>query len=307
MKPHVQDDDEDIAPWIGASMVHRLNQLLGTIPIETDLLYDDCVEALEQQGSLDTQTIRQTLESMGSEVRLALEAVDQDSAPWLAQPIRYRLQTMLGAILAAIEAIENRLAEGLLDAVYLGQGLDKIKSLARNVLRIIGRMRGPAKGTLTTPTDEVVDLRDLIGEAIDKCAVAKNIDLIIDFADQPLPVGNHQGLVEVLINVLMNALEAMPDGGQLTVALSAPKNSRQVEIRIADTGCGIPEHFKPALFEPFASTKEGGQGIGLWLSKQLLHRLGGDIYLEHSKVGEGSTFVLTIPTVVDTEGDAINE
>ena len=100
-------------------------------------------------------------------------------------------------------------------------------------------------------------------------------------------------LRQALLNLLRNAAEAMPDGGRLQIAaLSADQGT--VELTIADTGHGIaPEHL-PKIFEPFFSTKDGGTGLGLALTQQIIVEHGGRIEVT-SRNGHGTTFTISLP------------
>ncbi|MFW6162712.1 MAG: ATP-binding protein, partial [Planctomycetota bacterium] len=97
---------------------------------------------------------------------------------------------------------------------------------------------------------------------------------------------------QVLINLIQNALDAMPEGGELTVMTRL--QDRFVEVVVADTGVGMTEEVVEALFEPFFTTKVGGTGLGLSVSQKIAHSHGGDILVQ-SKPGAGSSFTLRLP------------
>jgi two-component system cell cycle sensor histidine kinase/response regulator CckA len=105
---------------------------------------------------------------------------------------------------------------------------------------------------------------------------------------------------QVVVNLCSNALDAMPEGGVLTIALERgdhPVDRRPcLLIKVVDTGSGIPEEIRPKIFEPFFSTKVIGKGTGLGLSLvfEIIQRLHGDIAVE-SKVGQGTTFRVFLP------------
>jgi signal transduction histidine kinase len=101
-------------------------------------------------------------------------------------------------------------------------------------------------------------------------------------------------LKRVMINLVINAVQAMPDGGKLTI--SATVEAGKVLISVSDTGVGIPEEIKPNLFKPMFTTKAKGQGLGLAVVKRLVEALGGSISVE-SHVGRGSKFTVSLPLV----------
>jgi signal transduction histidine kinase len=99
-------------------------------------------------------------------------------------------------------------------------------------------------------------------------------------------------LKRILSNLVINAVQAMPNGGTLT--LQAKTIDDRVMISVADTGIGIPDEAKPNLFKPLFTTKAKGQGLGLAVVKRLVEALGGNITFE-SQVGKGTTFIIELP------------
>ena len=105
-------------------------------------------------------------------------------------------------------------------------------------------------------------------------------------------VDEHQ-IQQVLVNLITNAVQAMPAGGRLVISSRPGKNGDSVEISVADTGKGIPPEFLPHIFDPFFSTKgEGGTGLGLSVSYGIIKNHHGEIRVE-SKVGVGTTFTIS--------------
>jgi signal transduction histidine kinase len=103
----------------------------------------------------------------------------------------------------------------------------------------------------------------------------------------------------VLLNLVNNALEAMPEGGMLCLRLQPAEAA--VRLEVSDTGHGIPPEQVPMLFHPFYSTKPEGTGLGLYLVHEIITAHQGNITV-HSVPGEGTTFVVTLPLcmVADT-------
>jgi PAS domain S-box-containing protein len=141
-------------------------------------------------------------------------------------------------------------------------------------------------------------LRIAANELKYKCKVHKEL--------QPLPavLGCPDRLTQVFMNLLINAAQAIPERGEITV--SSTRDGSFVEVRVSDDGRGIaPEHL-PRLFEPFFTTKEPGKGTGLGLaiSRSIIHRHGGSIDVE-SQLGHGTTFVIRLP--VQEQGAAASQ
>ena len=103
-------------------------------------------------------------------------------------------------------------------------------------------------------------------------------------------------IFKVFLNIMLNALDAMPKGGTLSISISNPKDRNFVAIDFTDTGAGIPEHVLSNIFDPFFTTKTNAQGTGLGLSVSLgiVKQHGGDIKVK-SKINEGTTFTVLLP------------
>ena len=96
----------------------------------------------------------------------------------------------------------------------------------------------------------------------------------------------------VFLNLITNAVEAMPNGGK--VAICAERNGASVTVKIDDTGPGIPVAMRERLFEPFATSRKSGLGLGLALSRQTVLEHGGDLWVEDAD-GAGAHFRLRLP------------
>jgi two-component system NtrC family sensor kinase len=101
-------------------------------------------------------------------------------------------------------------------------------------------------------------------------------------------------LAQVFLNIVINAIEAMPDGGQLTIHTTNSADGKWEQISFADSGLGMDEQTKANIFEPFFTTKSTGTGLGLAISYGIIERHGGKIKVE-STPGAGCTFVVSLP------------
>jgi len=135
----------------------------------------------------------------------------------------------------------------------------------------------------------------------------KNTIEIVEDLSPGLPetVIDEGQVAQVFINIILNALDAMPGGGRLTVASKHRMNDdgrEVIEVSFADTGTGIPPEVRERIFDPFYTTKEAGKGTGLGLSVSynIVKRFKGDITVR-SEVGSGTTFTIMLP--VQTEQD----
>ncbi|WP_319466350.1 ATP-binding protein [uncultured Pseudodesulfovibrio sp.] len=117
----------------------------------------------------------------------------------------------------------------------------------------------------------------------------------------PMVMGEADALKQCVVNLVKNAIEAMPEGGEIKLDLALSK-SGDVTVKVIDTGVGMNEHEQDKAFNPFFSTKEDGSGLGLAMIKKIVEEYGGTVVLT-SKVGEGTTVVLRLPPALDVEGN----
>lgn len=119
------------------------------------------------------------------------------------------------------------------------------------------------------------------------------VDLELD-ENLPTVRMDENQMKQVLINILLNAHQSMPDGGR--VLITTRSTDKWVELVVADTGCGIPEHLWDKVFTPFFTTKSSGTGLGLNIATQIIAAHGGHIHFESAE-GKGTTFWITLPKV----------
>jgi signal transduction histidine kinase len=124
----------------------------------------------------------------------------------------------------------------------------------------------------------------------------RNIHVATEISeDLPMISADANQLSQILMNLLLNAAQAMPEGGRITISAAKIKFEENVEIAVADSGAGIPADILPHVFEPFFTTKRvKGTGLGLSISQAYVHSHGGGIRIE-SLPGRGTTVRLTLP------------
>lgn len=123
--------------------------------------------------------------------------------------------------------------------------------------------------------------------------------------DLPRILVDSNQLSQVLMNLLINAAEATPDGGSITISANKVATENSIEIRVSDTGCGIPPDILPHVFEPFFTTKHGkGTGLGLSISATYVRRNKGEIRIES---GQGTTVTIKLPIRQEETHKAVEE
>ncbi len=181
---------------------------------------------------------------------------------------------------------EAKEATHLLSSVM--REVDRLTEITEDYLRL-ARLPTPVKRPEEL-TRLILEVLGFAGEELERAG----LKVITELPADPLPVSADEGqLRQVFLNLIRNAREAMPHGGTLTVT-ALPRDTQWLEVRIADTGVGIAPELRDRLFEPFFTTKQGGTGLGLPLSRQIVEAHGGRIEVE-SEPGRGTTFILSFP------------
>jgi two-component system NtrC family sensor kinase len=137
------------------------------------------------------------------------------------------------------------------------------------------------------------DSIDIVGAQLSEQGVA--VEKVFD-ADVDTVEADSEALKAAFLNLLLNAAEAMPDGGNLRISTSGSESATRLEIRIADDGPGIPPDLRERVFRPFVSTKSGGTGLGLPLAQRAIEEHGGQLTLApEPRAGHGTEFLIDLP------------
>ena len=207
-------------------------------------------------------------------------------AAGIAHEVNNPLQPILNCLEVAIEDIEN---SQQVDAEILRVAESEVQRIKSIVSRLLDFAR-PSANDRTR-----VDLGDLIREVLVLAnKQLERMGITVDLALNPVPffIGNPTQLKQVLLNLILNAMEAMPDGGQLSVELYLENEG--IVLTVMDSGMGMDQQTVEQIFEPFYSTKEDGTGLGLSVSYGIIQGHGGDIRVE-SYPGSGSRFTVWLP------------
>jgi signal transduction histidine kinase len=147
--------------------------------------------------------------------------------------------------------------------------------------------------TLALQPTDVTALVDKAVRLVRPQADSQHVQIVVAYAESGVSAVLLDGakFEQVLLNLIINAMEAMPKGGDLTIRVAATNG--QLRVDVADTGCGIPAEVQPCIFDPYFTTKSDGLGMGLAWSEKIVQQHQGQIEFE-TRPG-GTTFKVTIP------------
>jgi PAS domain S-box-containing protein len=146
--------------------------------------------------------------------------------------------------------------------------------------------------TKRPPQKEIQNLREIVEFSLGKINVPENINVEVNFEEKATAAIDRKQFERVFLNLIKNAVQAMPDGGKLTVTANEKKDL--LEMSFTDTGVGISEKNMNRLFTPLFTTKAKGIGMGLAICKKIVEEHGGTIEAQ-SKGGQGATFTIRLP------------
>jgi signal transduction histidine kinase len=173
------------------------------------------------------------------------------------------------------------------------ESLEGIEKNVEYINKIVADLQDFARPLI--PSIEEVNLKLIIDELLAKNGVPENIKVTVrvEAAAQRM-ITDSIFISRIMVNLVINAIQAMPKGGKLVI--HAYKEVNDFLITVKDTGVGIPENIRGKLFEPMFTTKSKGQGFGLAVIKRLTETLGGKVTFE-SQVDKGTTFIVRLPSL----------
>jgi signal transduction histidine kinase len=202
------------------------------------------------------------------------------------------LRSPLDRIIAAAERIVDR-SEGPLRSDYAAYAGD-IAAAGRHLLSVIRTMTEQESAKDSGQVDLAKAAADAV-QLVEESAEKQSITIEVVGADQPLPaLGEDRGAVQILVNLLANAVRHSPVSG--TVAVILERRGSEAAVTVADEGPGIAEADHERIFERYERVDDspGGIGLGLAISRRLARSMGGDILLQ-SAPGQGARFTLLLP------------
>jgi signal transduction histidine kinase len=284
------------------------DQLLGMLVLRDERLREaystDEIELFRSVATTIGVTLQnsQVYERMKERDRLA--ALGQ-----MAAGLAHEIRNPLGSIKGAAQFLQPSSASGQGASPaqagdtkeFLNIIVEEVNRLNKIVSQFLDYAR-PYRGD-----QEPLEITDVLKKTLQRLAKeeASHFEIVTAFADRLPPVrADAEQLLQVFLNLSLNALQAMPQGGRLVISTSLRRATRRgaaaafLEVRFRDSGVGIPPGDLKNLFIPFFTTKDKGTGLGLPISQRIIENHGGTIEVR-SQPGEGATFTVLLPVEAD--------
>lgn len=296
-----------LAAVLCASAIRRFTQGV-LLPLERMTGIVQQVSGIEAAGAslpAEIDAIERHLDRLMTEVTDARTSLDRSwnalveaeklaAVGKLAAGLAHEIRNPLAAITMWLFVIRNAVGP---DA-ELGHKFDII---SEEMARLEDMLRGFLEFSRLPMAARAESVSELIRKTLDLARHQihqKRIQVLCEEApDLPPVVADAQQLKQVFLNLLNNAIEATPEGGELRFFAKLEHDPQQrpvVVVRVQDTGPGVPAAARPRIFEPFYTTKDNGTGLGLYIAAQIMTRMGGRLALEYSHAGQTS-FAAWIP------------
>jgi signal transduction histidine kinase len=254
----------------------------------------------------ETQSVVEAFNKMITELESHQDQLAQaqklSSLGILTSGIAHQLNNPLNNISTSCQILMEEIDDG---------DREHVEKLLTNISQEVDRSRDIVKGLLDFSRDhefelDWVNLQDLADRTtwLVSSQLPAGVEITTDIPEDLDIHADGQKLQEVILNLLWNAAQAMPDGtGLIKLTALEVRATGQVKITVQDNGSGIPSEHLPHVFDPFFSTKEAGYGTGLGLSVAhgIVDRHGGTLSVA-STLGEGSDFTISLPLKRDTAG-----
>jgi two-component system NtrC family sensor kinase len=250
-------------------------------------------EALEQEVETQTQELRSTLQTLESTQKELVQQARLATVGNLVTGLAHEIGNPLNLTIGGAQELEDIIAESAgAETETNPKVMNKIKSCAGLITRgserieVIVRNLNQLAQTGNTPQRSSCEIKstlqatlELMGHRLSR----ENIEIETSNIQVPRVRANSSELSQVILNLMLNACDALPHGG--IIKISGQQKGNQVHLDFIDSGPGVPTEIKATIFDAFYTTKENGTGLGLAISHQMVHDWGGHLTLEESESG----------------------
>lgn len=282
-----------------ANRIERLSQAMDTYPEEPFSLTEETPMHDDEIGNLIHRfenlcgRLEKAQEELDRTMQQAFYNEKMASLGQLTAGIAHEINNPLGGLLNCVKTLEEEPDNLEIHQRYmplLEKGLKRIEHIMRQLLNF---------GRKVPLSYSKVDIDGIIRECFELLEYKlKNIRLNLELGVEEAYCIDIEAMRQIIVNMGLNAIQAMPDGGELTV--TSKHSSREIMVRIEDTGMGIDPSVIDKIFDPFFTTKDVGEGTGLGLavSYSLVRQMDGVIDVS-SEAGKGTQFTIILPATQD--------
>lgn len=273
---------------IRKSVAQVMRGELSYIPVEpTKKLCAECAELIDALNKMLQALEDKHQQLIQAEKLMALGKVTAGIAHEINNPLN-NISLTAEILMEDISNMDCDERRGMIHDIILQ--VDRAREIVRNLLDF-SRARKPAEWN---KLDLVELMNNTLGLLKNQIRLSK-VETELNLPKDPVTImGNSSQLQQVFVNIILNALQAMKDGGKLIISIKAVTEKDRAVIEISDTGPGIPPAVMEHIFEPFFTTKHDGTGLGLSVSYGIVKEHKGDIQVT-SEPGHGTTFGLEFP------------
>ena len=280
--------------FIFAAFAFLLSGLVATLLNYMEHQFANYIEILTLNREL-----KDSIKRLESTQKQLIQSEKLNAMGQIAASIAHEVNNPLAGVLVYNKLLSKKLTNDALNKDEALDTLNKIESAVSHCSQVVQGLLDFTRQS--EPIFAPLKMSEVIDQAISLIAhqaQMNGVEIVRNDAEDLSPVnGDIRQLKQVFLNLIINAIQAMPDGGTVTVTTGSDSNNR-VSVSVKDTGRGIEPENIEKLFTPFFTTKESGKGVGLGLavSQGIIERHGGSIEVT-STIGVGSTFTVFLPFV----------
>jgi PAS domain S-box-containing protein len=283
-----------LVPWIPADVLLQSEQKEITFQTPERQTFNINISPFTDPSGGYVVILEDVTEKKKMEEQL-LQSSKLASIGKLTAGISHEIGNPLASISSLVQELMDLKTEKAEDAEFTGDSLKTINSHIERIARIVRSLGDFAR--ISSPEKRMTSISEILDRTLNLVKYDKRFksaNFTMDIGDMPKTLLNPDQMQQVFLNLMLNALDAMPEGGDLSV--SARRTDGSVEIIFRDTGAGMEETVLEKIFDPFFSTKPLGKGTGLGLSicYGIIKEHNGSINVK-SKKGGGTMFTITLP------------
>jgi signal transduction histidine kinase len=283
--------------WLTTRMTRSLARLAGAAE---SIARGDLDRRVVDRGKDEVGRVAGAFNTMAESLRRTLSELSRKESlaavGTFASELAHEIRNPLTAIRVDLEIVDERLQRDASSREALNAALAQVERLDQTVAGVLQLARsGQIEPTTVDLRDPVTAAARAAGPAFDDA----DASLTLRMPEGPLHLkGDPRALQQMLLNLLLNAAQALGSGGEATLKLEPRSGS--VEIRISDNGCGMPADVLARVREPFFTRRSGGTGLGVGIAERIAQAHGGDLAIE-SEVGVGTVVTVRMSVGGDSE------